>query len=468
MRGQRHRVETARLLAVQQDLVAEHVDQIQPHHQFVQIGRVPNRLVGGQGIDVARHQEVLSALPGARVRQRKRILIARPQRHEVIADERLHIPDQRPGAFGPDPHHRFLAVQALAPVNDRHRPPRAVMARTEGADDLVRAGDGAAVEHGGRTGHVVLPEDRVTGPVRVHRPQPLRVAEIAVHVFPAVIQDAPVRHQAGVSLEQRALADLVDVRAVAVHPVEVRHDVHVAVAVLRLARAGEDDLPVGQIDGINVRRVPFGRQPPQAAGHRRPALLRIHLQLVDRVVLVACLAHREDDLPPVEMHFRVAHQAFGTGIEQHGSPPRNRIQNLQRAAGPVAAVVRFAGVEDRFRVVMVRQVLFAHHEQDRLRPDQRVGDQRRALQLLERRARRVRSRSHLLLDRVQPPEKLLSRRILGPKSLIKSRIAARSVAGLPQSANPPACALSAAAAAGKPKSKTIHFISCFPLLGWSS
>ena len=150
--------------------------------------------------------------------------------------------------------------------------------------------------------------------------------------------------------------------------------------------AGEDDLPVGQIDGINVRRVPFGRQPPQAAGHRGPALLRIHLQLVDRVVLVACFAHREDDLLPVEMHFRVADQAFGTGIEQHGSPPRDRIQNLQRAAGPVAAVVRFAGVEDRFRVVMVRQVLFAHHEQDRLRPDQRVGKQRRALQLLERRA----------------------------------------------------------------------------------
>jgi len=423
VRGQRQRVETSGLLAVQQDFVAEYVDQIQPHHQFVQVGRVPDRLVGGHRLDAARHQEVLSALPGAWVHQRKRILVARPQRHEMIADERLHISHQRPGACGPDPHHCFLAVQALAPFHNGQRPPRAVVAGTKDADHLVRAGDRPAVEHGWRTGHVVGPVESVAGPVRVHRPQPLRIAVVAVHVFPAVVQHAPVRQQAGVALEQRALADLVDVCAVAVHPVQVRHDVHVAVAVFRLTRAGEDDLPVRQIQRIDVRRVPLVRQSPQTARHGRPALLRVHLQFVNRVVLVPRLAHREDDLPPVEMHFRVAHESFGTGIEQHGSLSRNRVQDLQGAAGPVIAAVRFAGVENRFRVVMVRQILLSHHKQDRLRSDQRIGEQRRALQLFERRARAVRSRSHLLLDCVQLPEQLLARRILRPK--VADRVANR-------------------------------------------
>ena len=117
----------------------------------------------------------------------------------------------------------------------------------------------ASMHRAGRGG-VVAPIDRVAGAVRIDRPERLGVAEVAVHVFPAVVEDASVGHQRAVAFEERALADLVDVGAVGLHAEEVGHDVPVAHAVLRLARGGEHDRAVRQVKRIEIIHVPRERE----------------------------------------------------------------------------------------------------------------------------------------------------------------------------------------------------------------
>ena len=94
--------------------------------------------------------------------------------------------------------------------------------------------------------------DLVVGAVGVAGPEALGVAEVAIHVLPAVVEDAAVGGQGAVALVERAAPDLVDVRAVAVHPKDIAHDVAVAHAVLRLAGRREGDAAVGQIERVDV------------------------------------------------------------------------------------------------------------------------------------------------------------------------------------------------------------------------
>jgi len=57
-------------------------------------------------------------------------------------------------------------------------------------------------------------------------------------------------------LEQGALADLVDVGAVAIHAEGVSHDVAVAHAELRFTGRTESNVAVGKIERIDVRYTP--------------------------------------------------------------------------------------------------------------------------------------------------------------------------------------------------------------------
>ena len=137
----------------------------------------------------------------------------------------------------PRAQHGLLAVHAARAVDEPQRAPRTVVAAPEDRDRLRGvAAHGARVDHAARAGGVVAPPDSVARAVGVARPESLRVAEVAVHVLPPVVEDAPVWQDGGVSLEERGDANLVDVRAVRLHAVEVAHDVAVAHAVLGVAR----------------------------------------------------------------------------------------------------------------------------------------------------------------------------------------------------------------------------------------
>ena len=129
------------------------------------------------------------------------------------------------------------------------------MARAKDADELrVVVGEGPGVDDSAGRGGVVAPIDFVLRSVGVGDPYALGVAEVAVDVFPAVVDDASVGEERGMSFKERALSNLLDVGTVRVHLVEIAHDMAVAHAVFRLARGGEDDFPRGEISGVYIGR----------------------------------------------------------------------------------------------------------------------------------------------------------------------------------------------------------------------
>ena len=153
---------------------------------------------------------------------------------------------------GPGAQHGILAVDAQRTVDQAERAPGTVVARAQHGDCAGRIGECARAQHAAGRDGVVAPEQRVVRAVRVAGPESLRVAVVAVHVLPAVVEDASVGEDGGVPLEERRSADLVDVRAVGLHLEEVAHDVAVAHAVLRLTRGGEND--VAALAGARVER----------------------------------------------------------------------------------------------------------------------------------------------------------------------------------------------------------------------
>jgi hypothetical protein len=102
---------------------------------------------------------------------------------------------------------------------------------------------------------------------------------------------------------ESVFADLVDVRAVAVHSIEVCHYVLGTHAELRLARGGKDECIVRQIQWVNVADALSECKlfEPGTVG----------VDLVDVIIVVDVFAHREDDFLTTEVNFRIADDTFG-------------------------------------------------------------------------------------------------------------------------------------------------------------
>ena len=197
---------------------------------------------------------------------------------------------QVPGVRRPGAHHAARTVEGQSPIDQRQRAPGPIVTGTEHGQGQLGSGHHPRVNHrAGRRG-VVAPEDGVRGAVRVHGPQRLGVAEIAIHVFPSVIENPAIGHQGGVAFEERALADLVDVGAVGLHAKEVGHDVPVAHAILRLAGRGKHDAAVRQIQRIEIVHVRSERQLLQAAA--------VSADFIEVVAVGRVPAHREHNLAP--------------------------------------------------------------------------------------------------------------------------------------------------------------------------
>ena len=130
---------------------------------------------------------------------------------------------------------RLLAIYALIVIQYRDGSPRTGMACAHGADDKLCAGDLAGLQRSCRGVGVVTIEHRVLGAVGIDCPETLGIGKIAVHVFPAVINEAAVGHDRGMAFCKRADSDLIDPATVRVHCVEIVHDVLVAHAIFLLA-----------------------------------------------------------------------------------------------------------------------------------------------------------------------------------------------------------------------------------------
>ena len=342
-RGQRHGIEAAQPLGVQEHFVAEDVDEPQPGPLCF--------------TDRPRAKKVFSG-------ERIRVFVLRLDFLERIVVAHPDQPDRR---GRPDLHHRRLAVETPPPVDHGQRPPGSVVAARKGGHEPLGAGDRPGVEHRTRAVCAVAPVDGRVGPVGTHAPHALGVAEVAVHVLPAVVQHPAVGRQRSVALVQRAVPDLMNVRSVGVHHEQVAHDVPVAHAILGLPRGSEEDAAVGQVDGVDV-----GDTRAERKLHQVPA---VGADLIYVIVVLRVPPHREEDPAAVEADVGVASDSPGC-IHQRGHLAA--AAEIDPLHGPAALKLRrvdLARLEHRGRVVVVLPILVADHEQDRPAADQRVSRQ---------------------------------------------------------------------------------------------
>ena len=261
-------------------------------------------------------------------------------------------------------------VDPFRAVQNGDGAPRKVMAGRECADDVFRAGDLLCVQNSARRRNIVAPEDQVGRAVRVRDPESLRVAEVSVHVLPAVVNDAAVGKEGGMPFKERTVSDLVHVGTVGFHREEIAHDVTVAHAEFRFARAGEKDPSVGKVDRIDVAHPASERDLAQARS------VRIHL--VDMVVVRLVLTHGEEDLLPVKTDVRVADDPFRT-FQNHldlrltVGVQFTEIGDFQSGTAAEFMRVDLAVLEERRGIVVVLGVLRTGNEKDRRFGQFRVG-----------------------------------------------------------------------------------------------
>ena len=242
-RDDRHRVKTALGIFVQR------------HHAAVVAQRPDRHLLLAIGAPRSQKQRIGKGI---------RVFKAGTGLPEGIVKEPLHqrvftgrVDDPIARLRRPGHQHRFFPVGPQPAVDQRRGSPGTVMAGAKDGDEFgIGTGKNTGVDHAAGGGGVVPPEEFVFRPVGIRRPKPLRVAEVAVDVLPAVVEDPPVGEQAPVPLEEGTFADLLDIGPVVVHHEQIAHNVTIAHAVLRLARRGEQNPPVGEVDRVDIRNPP--------------------------------------------------------------------------------------------------------------------------------------------------------------------------------------------------------------------
>ena len=277
---QRHRAETARRLDVEQHLVAEHVHQVEPH-------LLP--LAGHAGTEEMA------------VAERPRGFVLGPKPVESVAIKSPAVAELPANTGRPRAQDGGGTVVGHAWVDDGQRPPHVVVMCAQDAQERAGTGNRPAVVDRRGVGRVVAVHCGLVGPVGVHGPERVRIAEIAVHVFPSLVENAAVRQKDALVLEQRALGDLVDVGAVRIHTEQVGSDILAAHVVLRLPRGREHDAVVGQVDGVKIAHV---------RGERQLALAgAVSIDHEQMQVLLLVSTHGEQDPAAIEVHVRGAHEA---------------------------------------------------------------------------------------------------------------------------------------------------------------
>ena len=256
------------------------------------------------------------------------------------------------------------AVEAAAGVDERDGAVGLAVVGGEEAHDLVAAGHGPW-EHDdvGADGRVAV-VDLDHRAVGVHREGLVRRGHRALVVLPAGIEDAAVRHEAGVDVVEDVEAELPRIRPVGAHHVEDgRVDVAAAHDDVVGAIRREGDLAVRQVERLGV---------VLGMGGETADLRAIGASLIDVVLLgagelraaVASVAEGEEEAVGVPVEAQVAVDAVAERIH-HGGQPAIGPHGRQPVDGAARRVDTVMGIHEG----LLGRVGLAFHEEHGLEPE---------------------------------------------------------------------------------------------------
>ncbi len=162
--------------------------------------------------------------------------------------------------------------------------------------------------------------------VWIHRPEVMELDVAAINVFPAGIEDATVGQDPGSVVLPRVEGEAADVAAVDFAAVDGAHLRHPAGHPTAAAGGDEGDAAIGQVGRLIIVVRPVGNLPEAAA---------VKLDLVEVVVMRACLEVGEDGLVAVIMDLRIADGA-PFGVKEDGGLARGEMELHEPAVGVTA------------------------------------------------------------------------------------------------------------------------------------
>ena len=260
--------------------------------------------------------------------------------------------------------HRLARADRLGHVEPDHRAHAVLRAvrRAQRHELVRRAGDGPSVDQRRRQRDVVavdLLRRRAVGP---HRPEAFYADRALVHVFPARVEQPAVGQHRGRGLADRAVAELLEVLAVAIHPVEdgcgeivgaVAEDAELA------ARGDEGDAAIGQVARLHVvGAMVVVREDAVVADQiglvRRwegqlAQVLAVHADLEEAVALLRGALPSENDFFRVERDIEPLEHAVGQLRQQVAHLAALQVEDAEVAARQPRAV-------DVLGVIVVRGV----------------------------------------------------------------------------------------------------------------
>ena len=196
----------------------------------------------------------------------------------------------------------------------------------ERGDHLVRARNRLGIQHGDPA-EAVAEVGHLARAIRIHRPQVMEVDLRAVDVFPTHIQDPAIGHGPRRVVVIVVAGQHADVRTVGFAAIQRRHAAVPAVDEPAAAAGAEHDPAIGHVGGFDIVVGPLGQL-------REPAAVELDLVQVIRRRLARTV--REQNLPTVVVHLRIAHAAQWI-VEQHLQFAGAQVQPAQSPAVAVTA-----------------------------------------------------------------------------------------------------------------------------------
>ena len=175
-----------------------------------------------------------------------------------------HMRVERPGVAGVAPvmrrfgrrfkvDNRCRIIFADTRINHGNGSTRWRIVRREGSDhERVITRDRLGLENRFGEDHVVTIERSLVTSVRQDGPEALDDQRVAIDIFPAAKEDAPVREYARIKLSHVVHGDGVDVTAIRVHHMQDGHTIVGAGNKTTIARRGEDNSAIRHITGFHI------------------------------------------------------------------------------------------------------------------------------------------------------------------------------------------------------------------------
>ena len=234
---------------------------------------------------------------------------------------------------------------------------------------LPRSRNQASIEQHIRPAALIAPEGAEPRTIRVDRPEALDADHLFVHVFPACVQESPVRQQGGRVVRFIVGADEVDVVALQIAAGQNEHPKlgSSATQILVTATGAENDAPVRRVDRVEIVVIAVGDLPPAGA---------VQSDLVQMIRRIVRGLHAEQHALAVERKVRPPKRRRRALRRQlpHACIGPQAVEHQQPAARRGRVFIAVPDFVDRFGTVNVRIV----DAEDAGEVDLRIGQQQLA------------------------------------------------------------------------------------------